>query len=121
MDRHWAEQGNLTEPIACALGAETVDGLARETGMQREDVLSQLARLLPEVVDKLTPGGKLPNDSDLVEYTPRTENARKDLSSVSDGVNRPTFVCSRERYMSRVPPGDSTGRQDRTTSGRFPL
>ena len=49
-----------------ALGPETVDGLTRETGMPREDLLSQLSRLLPEVIDKLSPSGKLPKDSDLL-------------------------------------------------------
>ena len=48
-----------------ALGPETVDGLSRETGLPREDLLSQLSRLLPEVIDKLSPNGKLPTDADL--------------------------------------------------------
>jgi uncharacterized protein YidB (DUF937 family) len=49
-----------------ALGPETVDGLSRETGLPRDDLLSQLSRLLPEVVDKLTPNGKLPREEDLL-------------------------------------------------------
>jgi uncharacterized protein YidB (DUF937 family) len=49
-----------------ALGQDTVEGLARETGMQRDDLLSQLSRLLPEVIDKLTPQGRLPEDEDLI-------------------------------------------------------
>jgi uncharacterized protein YidB (DUF937 family) len=49
-----------------ALGPQTVDDLARETGMPREDLLSQLSKLLPEVIDKLTPEGKLPKKSDLL-------------------------------------------------------
>jgi uncharacterized protein YidB (DUF937 family) len=49
-----------------ALGTETVDGLSRETGLPREDLLSQLVRLLPEVLDKLTPNGTLPKDDDLL-------------------------------------------------------
>ena len=49
-----------------ALGPETVEGLSRETGMPRDDLLSQLSRLLPEVIDKLTPNGKLPRDEDLL-------------------------------------------------------
>ena len=34
--------------------------------MARDDLLSQLARLLPEVIDKLSPNGKLPKDEDLL-------------------------------------------------------
>jgi uncharacterized protein YidB (DUF937 family) len=49
-----------------ALGPETVDGLSRETGLPRDDLLSQLSRLLPEVIDRLSPNGKLPNDEDLL-------------------------------------------------------
>lgn len=49
-----------------ALGPDTVAHLERETGMPRDDLLSQLSRLLPEVIDKLTPDGKLPKDTDLL-------------------------------------------------------
>jgi uncharacterized protein YidB (DUF937 family) len=49
-----------------ALGPETVRGLERETGMPRVDLLAQLSRLLPEVIDKLTPDGKLPKERDLL-------------------------------------------------------
>jgi uncharacterized protein YidB (DUF937 family) len=49
-----------------ALGPKAVDDLARQTEMPRDDLLSQLSRLLPEIVDKLTPQGKLPPDRDLV-------------------------------------------------------
>lgn len=68
--RSWIGTG-ANKPIAPnqlrqALGPETVDHLARETGMPREDLLSQLSRLLPDVIDKLTPDGKLPKESDLL-------------------------------------------------------
>ena len=49
-----------------ALGPDTVASLERETGMQRDDLLTQLSRLLPDVVDKLTPDGKLPKENDLL-------------------------------------------------------
>jgi uncharacterized protein YidB (DUF937 family) len=49
-----------------ALGPDTIDGLAKETGLPRDDVLSQLSRYLPDVVDKLTPEGRLPKDDDLL-------------------------------------------------------
>ena len=51
------------EQLHHALGSETVDGLTRETGLPREDLLSQLSRLLPTVIDNLTPNGKLPDDN----------------------------------------------------------
>jgi uncharacterized protein YidB (DUF937 family) len=49
-----------------ALGPDTVDGLSRETGLPRDDLLSQLSRILPEVIDRLSPNGKLPKDEDLL-------------------------------------------------------
>ncbi len=58
-----------------ALGPDTVDGLARETGLDRDDLLSQLSRLLPEVIDKLTPDGKLPSDDELVSDVTRRRQA----------------------------------------------
>jgi uncharacterized protein YidB (DUF937 family) len=49
-----------------ALGADTVDDLSRETGVPRDDFLSQLSQVLPSVVDKLTPQGQLPSDADML-------------------------------------------------------
>ena len=48
------------------LGGETVDELSRQTGMPRDDLLSELSRLLPSVVDKLAPNGQLPAEQDLL-------------------------------------------------------
>ena len=68
--KSWIGTGS-NKPISAnqlhqALGPETVDGLSRETGLPRDDLLSQLSRLLPEVIDKLTPNGKLPREEDLL-------------------------------------------------------
>jgi uncharacterized protein YidB (DUF937 family) len=49
-----------------ALGSETIEGLEKETGMPREDLLSQLSRLLPDVIDKLTPKGQMPPKEELL-------------------------------------------------------
>ena len=47
-----------------ALGADTVNILAKETGMPKEDLLSQLSKLLPGVVDQLTPNGTVQSDDE---------------------------------------------------------
>ena len=60
-----------------ALGPETVDVLSRDTGLPREDLLSQLSRLLPEVIDKLSPNGQLPKDSDLLREPAEGERIGK--------------------------------------------
>jgi len=48
-----------------ALGQKTVNDLSRQSGTQQDDLLSQLAKYLPGVIDKLTPNGQLPNQADL--------------------------------------------------------
>lgn len=49
-----------TPQLETALGADVIDGLVKQTGLAREELLSRLGKVLPEAVDKLTPGGKLP-------------------------------------------------------------
>ena len=46
--------------VSVALGGDVVDELSRRTGLSRDQVLTQLARMLPNVVDRLTPQGRLP-------------------------------------------------------------
>ena len=43
-----------------ALGDDTVKNIASKLGMDSNAVTSQLSNLLPDVVDKLTPDGKVP-------------------------------------------------------------
>lgn len=42
-----------------ALGPDLIEGLVKQTGLSREELLSRLAKTLPEAVDKLTPEGRL--------------------------------------------------------------
>ena len=49
-----------------ALGQETVEDLSQRTGLPHGDLLSQLANILPGVVDRLTPNGRLPSDAELL-------------------------------------------------------
>lgn len=48
--------------ITNALGKNTVQDFAQKTGMQSEHVATSLVQLLPQIIDKLTPGGQLPQD-----------------------------------------------------------
>jgi len=48
-----------------ALGADVVDELSRRTGLSRNEVISELAKMLPNVVDRLTPDGRLPTPREL--------------------------------------------------------
>ncbi len=46
--------------LSQALGPDIVTMLAKQTGMSPEDLLARLAQTLPQVVDALTPQGKIP-------------------------------------------------------------
>jgi uncharacterized protein YidB (DUF937 family) len=51
--------------VADALGPEAVEELERQTGLQRNDVLSELSRMIPEAVDHFTPNGRTPTRAEL--------------------------------------------------------
>jgi uncharacterized protein YidB (DUF937 family) len=60
----WVGTGQ-NKPIDAAtmeksLGSELIDGLVQQTGLSREELLDRLSKVLPEAVDKMTPGGQLP-------------------------------------------------------------
>ena len=51
--------------LGSALGQNTLDELAARTGMTREQLLSQLALVLPEIINNLTPKGRVPTAAEL--------------------------------------------------------
>ncbi len=51
--------------LAGALGADQIDSLASQSGMSRDDLLSGLSKYLPQVIDHLTPDGRLPTEQEL--------------------------------------------------------
>jgi uncharacterized protein YidB (DUF937 family) len=48
-----------------ALGPDVVDQLSRRTGLSRDQVISELAKTLPNVIDRLTPEGRLPTQREM--------------------------------------------------------
>jgi uncharacterized protein YidB (DUF937 family) len=46
--------------LEAALGSDTLTELSQKTGLSREELLSRLNVALPEVVNRLTPNGRLP-------------------------------------------------------------
>jgi uncharacterized protein YidB (DUF937 family) len=46
--------------LANALGSDTLNTLSRQTGLSVEDLLAGLSQHLPDLVDQLTPNGRLP-------------------------------------------------------------
>lgn len=48
------------DQLKSVLGNDTISNLASKIGMDSNALTSQLSNLLPDVVDKLTPNGKVP-------------------------------------------------------------
>ena len=51
--------------LANALGADQIEGLSAQSGLSRDELLSGLSQYLPQVVDHLTPDGRVPTDREL--------------------------------------------------------
>jgi uncharacterized protein YidB (DUF937 family) len=51
--------------LASALGADQINALSTQSGLSRDELLTGLSRHLPEVIDHLTPDGRLPTESEL--------------------------------------------------------
>jgi uncharacterized protein YidB (DUF937 family) len=51
--------------LANALGADQIDSLTSQSGLSRDELLSGLSQHLPDVVNHLTPEGRLPSESEL--------------------------------------------------------
>jgi uncharacterized protein YidB (DUF937 family) len=66
-------QNKPIEPhqLGTALGSKTLSDLAQQSGLSQQDLLSQLAQSLPGVIDKLTPGGRVPTMQELTDMLTR--------------------------------------------------
>jgi uncharacterized protein YidB (DUF937 family) len=51
--------------LASALGADQIKSLMSQSGLSRDELLSGLSQQLPDVVNHLTPDGRLPTESEL--------------------------------------------------------
>jgi len=53
------------DDLASALGADQVNALSAHSGLSQNDLLEGLSQYLPQVVDHLTPNGRMPTDQEL--------------------------------------------------------
>ncbi len=51
--------------LGSALGQSTLNDLAARTGMSQQELLNQLALVLPQLINHLTPNGRVPTLADL--------------------------------------------------------
>jgi uncharacterized protein YidB (DUF937 family) len=56
------------EQLHQALGPEAVNNLSQLTGAAPHDLVSELSRILPGVVDRLTPQGRMPDQAELSRW-----------------------------------------------------
>lgn len=74
--KSWVETGPNREPtteqLETALGADGLDSLMKTTGLSREELLARLKTVLPAAIDKLTPEGRLPSESEAAGWMART-------------------------------------------------
>ena len=68
----WIGSGE-NRPIApnqmrTALGADITRTLAEKSGLSEQELLAQLSKVLPGVVDKLTPNGRLPTAAEVSQF-----------------------------------------------------
>jgi uncharacterized protein YidB (DUF937 family) len=51
--------------LSSALGPDLIRALAQRSGLSEEEVGNQLSKVLPGLVDKLTPNGRLPTEAEV--------------------------------------------------------
>ena len=60
----WISSGhNLpvsADQLGSVLGNDTIANIARQVGLSHGDAAGQLAKMLPQIIDRLTPHGQLP-------------------------------------------------------------
>ena len=54
--------------LGSALGADQIEALASQSGLSRDDLLQGLSQFLPDVVNKLTPDGRLPDENEMSRW-----------------------------------------------------
>jgi uncharacterized protein YidB (DUF937 family) len=53
------------DQIHAAMGSDQIAAIAQKFGLKPEDVAGQLAQILPQAVDKVTPNGQVPDGAGL--------------------------------------------------------
>ena len=65
---HGQNQPIAPDQLHQALGPDAVNNLSRLTGLPADQLVSELSRVLPGVVDKLTPQGRMPTQAEMSHW-----------------------------------------------------
>jgi uncharacterized protein YidB (DUF937 family) len=66
--QHGPNQPIQPQQLERAIGPDVLATLTQQTGLSREEILLRLSRELPDAVDKYTPDGRLPSQSDFSRF-----------------------------------------------------
>jgi uncharacterized protein YidB (DUF937 family) len=66
-----ANQPIAPDQLHKALGPGVADELSQQTGVPRNELLSQLSQALPTMVDRFTPNGRIPDQDEMARAQPR--------------------------------------------------
>ena len=65
---HGPNQPIQPHEVESTLGSETVGQLQSQTGLPKDQLLQQLSQYLPQIIDKLSPNGKLAAPADRAHW-----------------------------------------------------
>jgi uncharacterized protein YidB (DUF937 family) len=62
-----SSQNQVVSPnqLGSALGSDIIKALSARSGLSEQELTTELSRVLPGVVDKLTPNGRLPTEAEV--------------------------------------------------------
>ena len=69
--KSWIGSGQnqpISGSLGSALGPAIIKALSEKTGLSEQELTAQLSQLLPGLVDKLTPQGRLPTHDELARF-----------------------------------------------------
>ena len=70
--------------ISAVLGEDVVWELTRRTGLSRDRVVVELSKLLPTLVDKLTPNGQLPTLQEIARFMAEEAQRQQSVRNIDD-------------------------------------
>jgi uncharacterized protein YidB (DUF937 family) len=62
---HGANQPIQPGQLGSALGQQTISDLAAKSGLSEQELLAQLSAVLPQLINNLTPAGRMPTAAEL--------------------------------------------------------
>jgi uncharacterized protein YidB (DUF937 family) len=62
-----SNQKIASNDLASVIGNDTLDALSQQTGLGREELLAGLSQHLPDLIDQLTPNGRLPTEQEALQ------------------------------------------------------